>query len=382
MKRTVLITGARAPVALELARSFAAAGFPSHLADSVPSLMVSWSKTVTQVHRYASPRFARAAFRRDVAALVRRLDPVLIVPTCEEVFHLASAAPELGIVDRLFAPDFATLCILHGKSSFSAACAAIGVDTPATRKLTGAELVADAARFARGLVFKPEFSRFATRALIRPSAQAAARLAPTPSEPWAEQDFVDGREVCFYAVSRGGMLTAFSVYEPTWRLDGGASYAFAPVAGEVAARLRAIAARLAADIVHQGQFSCDAIVDSDDRPWLIECNARATSGAHLFGPGPSLAGAMLGEGEATPSARLRYLGPAMRLFGRAAARKSGRDWRGDMAAGEDVIGAIGDAWPPFGALLDSARFQAAAALSGRSLAAQTTHDIEWNGEPL
>jgi hypothetical protein len=72
----------------------------------------------------------------------------------------------------------------------------------------------------------------------------------------------------------------------------------------------------------------------------------------------------------------------MRLFGRAAARKTGRDWHGDMAAGADVIGAPGDSWPAFGALLDSARFQVAATFGGRSLTEQTTHDIEWNGEPL
>ncbi len=381
MTRNVLITGARAPVALELARSFAAAAYAPHLADGAPSLMASWSRAATQVHRYASPRFHKAAFRRDMVALVERLDPVIIVPTCEEVFHLAVAAPELGFADRLFAPDFETLRTLHGKSSFAAACKAIGVPAPATWKLAGADPMPDAAAFARGLVFKPEYSRFATRTLIRASPQAAAQIKPSPAEPWAVQNFVAGREMCFYAVCRAGALTAFSAYEPAWRLDGGASYAFAPVTGEVADRLRDAAAKLA-KLVGQGQFACDAIIDAEGHPWLIECNARATSGAHLFGRGPELARAILGEGEATQSGRLRYLGPAMRLFGRGTAQANGRDWRADMATGEDVIGAPGDGWPVLGALLDSARFQVVAMANGRSLAAQTTHDFEWNGEPL
>jgi NADP-dependent 3-hydroxy acid dehydrogenase YdfG len=33
--RTILITGARAPIALDLARSFAAAGWAPHLVDSI-----------------------------------------------------------------------------------------------------------------------------------------------------------------------------------------------------------------------------------------------------------------------------------------------------------------------------------------------------------
>ena len=122
MKRAALITGARAPVALDLARSFAAAGFDAHLADSIPSALANASSAPTAVHCYARPRIDRQGFRRDIAALVARLDPLLIIPTCEEVFHLAAAAAALGFADRLFAPPLETLRRLHAKSGFAALC--------------------------------------------------------------------------------------------------------------------------------------------------------------------------------------------------------------------------------------------------------------------
>ncbi|MBX7249879.1 MAG: hypothetical protein K1X35_12655, partial [Caulobacteraceae bacterium] len=59
MSRTVLISGASAPVALDLARRFAAAGLAPHLVDSLPSALANASRTPAGVHRWASPRRRR-----------------------------------------------------------------------------------------------------------------------------------------------------------------------------------------------------------------------------------------------------------------------------------------------------------------------------------
>ena len=379
----VLITGARAPVALDLARSFAAAGFEAHLADSVPSAMAQLSHAPAGLHRYASPRRDQAGFRRDLARLVAAMDPVLIVPTCEEVFHLAAAAPALGLADRLFAPAFGTLRRLHGKGAFADLCAELGLTSPETRRLESVAAPNALAAERASLVFKPEYSRAGVRTLVRPSLEALAAVRPSPAEPWCAQRFVAGQEACFYAVAREGRLVAFAAYGPRWQLRGGASYAFEPLETAMGERLRAMAAVLAERVVIRGQFACDAVIDGDGRPWLIECNPRATSGVHLFQPA-ALAQAMLDGAEAAPIDRLRYLAPAMWIFGlpEAIVRGRLRQWRADLARGEDVIGAPADRAPVAGALVDSAAFQLAALAHGRPLAAEMTADIEWNGEPL
>lgn len=386
MVERVLITGARAPAALDLARSFAAAGFEVHMADCAPGLMARLSRTPARVHRYAAPRKEAVRFGQDLDGLVAGLAPVLIVPTCEEVFHLAGLAASRPWRDRLFAPPLETLRRLHLKSAFAAEAAAQGLDVPLTHRITDRAGLLAFADQAADLVFKPDGSRFGTRCLISPQPEELNDLAPSPADPWVVQARVRGEEVSFYAVCRSGQLVAFSAYRSSWRLGGGAGYAFVGLDAAVADRLRSIAERLAAESVGDGQFACDAIVDEAGRPWLIECNPRATSGVHLFDRRPDLALALAGRGEmATPPQGLtRHVAPALWRFGLPEALRQGdlTGWREQRRSGQDVISAPADRAPVLGALIDSVIFSAQALAQGLSLEAAMTADIEWNGEAL
>ncbi|MGZ9099640.1 MAG: hypothetical protein ACXW3O_08055, partial [Brevundimonas sp.] len=86
MAERILITGARAAAALDIARSLRAAGYEAHLADCSPAWTARASRSTGPVHRYASPVARPAAFARDLRDLIARLDPVRIIPACEEVF--------------------------------------------------------------------------------------------------------------------------------------------------------------------------------------------------------------------------------------------------------------------------------------------------------
>lgn len=383
MAERVLITGARAPAALDLARSFAAAGLEVHVADCVANRMARWSRASTRAHRYPSPRSDATGFARRIAALVETIDPLIVIPACEEVFHLA-AQPVL--TNKLFAPPPAVLRRLHSKNMFAVDCAALGLPVPATSRVTTtAELgpfLADAANF----VFKPEYSRFGTHALVGPTAEAVRRIAPSPSAPWAVQSRIRGAEVSFYAASVNSRLVAFSAYRSTWRFRGGAGYAFEPVYPALSGQLLDIAATLAEKLIPHGQFACDVIVDETGTPWLIECNPRATSGVHLFGRAQDLALALLGRRDiqVIGSAKSHHVGPAMWWYGlpEAMRTKRLREWRTQRKAGRDVIGAPRDFAPVFGALADTMAFGARALASRRGLAEIMTADIEWNGEEL
>jgi hypothetical protein len=384
----VLITGARAPAALDLARSFANAGWAAHLADSTPCLMARASRTPQAVHAYAAPAANPARFRLDIARLIESVDPSLIVPACEEVFHLAALArswPDLS--RRLFAPDFETLTVLHSKRRFVEACQALGLRAPTTWPVdTQSELEAQLPR-ARDRVFKREFSRFGDAVLVGPEPEVARRKVTLGgSPPWVAQQRLNGQEVSFYAVCREGRLTAFCAYASEWRDRGGASYVFEPVESSIEAALVLSAETLARALVRNGQFACDAIVDNAGAPWLIECNPRATSGVHLFDRRAGLARAMVAEGPvlAPPDPRARYLGPALWLIGLPYALARGRvaAWRAVRRGGVEVVGAPGDARPRLGALFDSLGFGVRAWTTGRSLTQAMTDGIAWDGQAL
>jgi glutathione synthase/RimK-type ligase-like ATP-grasp enzyme len=380
---TVLITGARAPAALDLARAFRAAGHPAHMADCSPCWTARLSTAPSSVQAYASPVHRPEAFAADIDRLLDTVRPVLVIPACEEVFHLAALARRRpALAGSLFAPPFETLRTLHSKRLFAQACVDQGLPVPETWTLTDPGDLAGLPP-TQSLVLKPEYSRFGVNALIRPEPEALATLPISSERPWVAQRHVAGTEMSFYAVARADRLTAFCAYGSTWRERGGASYAFAPPEARATAILRDLAVTLAARIVHDGQFACDVILDAQGQPWLLECNPRATSGVHLFMRDAALARAFHDD---APRVEPRdppflYLGPAFALFGLPAAIRSRglAEWRTLRREGRDVIGASGDRLPLAGALVDSAAFAARALVSGRSLAAAMTADIEWNG---
>lgn len=380
MPNRVLITGARAPAALDLARSFVAAGWEVHLADSCPCRMAQGAGVAKAVHRYASPRLDVQGFRSDLQFLAQSLEPAMIIPVCEEVFHLAAAAlPDFEA--RLFAPSPQVLDELHSKHRFVEVCERLGISVPKTRRIGGRAELDQVSPEAERLVFKPEYSRFGSKTLIGPSASQLAQISPAVGRAWVAQDRVVGNEVCFHAVAVNGVLTAFAAYRSPWRRPGGVGYAFEPL-DEVAASPLLDAARRLAGFVGAGQFACDAIIDADGRPWLIECNPRGTSGLHLFGGRRELALAITGQADGLVLGRERgHLGLAMWLYGLPEALKQNRlaSWRGERREGQDVIARGGGAVPVLGALIDSAVFSIRAARAACSLEQAMTRDIEWNG---
>ena len=375
----VLVTGARAPVALDLARAFRAAGCDVTLADSVRPFAASLSRPRFQILRLPPPRRAFRAFRdrlRIVAA-----EYALIVPTCEEVFWLAAAADLDGWSDRLFAPAIGPLRNLHSKARFPALAREAGVEAPATWALASA---ADAKRVPLApsrLVLKPEFSRFGSRTIVAPEAGVAAALPVSPARRWVAQERVEGEEYCVWSAMLGGRLVACIVYRPLLRRGRSAAYAFEAVHCPVAVEM---ARRIAARVQGNGQLSYDVIVRPGGAVVPIECNPRSVSGIHLLDGSPELARALLGKSELEPPAAgtIRYLSPAMALMGGPAAladgslARLGAVWRG----GRDSVGRPGDRLPVAGVLLDAARFALMGAARLRGPAGQTTDDIEWNGE--
>ena len=363
----ILITGARAPVTRDLAYALSAAGHDVHLAD------VFRTRTAGRFpwHRYAPPVQAPDGFARDLVKINVDSRPDLVIPLCEEVFHLAELS---GL--PLFAPAPKTLLRLHSKSAFNRWVRGLGLDAPDTE----AAVPQDAERAATS-VFKPEFSRFGVHCLVRPAPDRIAHLAQDRANPWLRQDYIAGDDLCFHAIARNGRIRAFAAYRSDWRTNGGASYYFQPLPPALSQRLLDIATTIVTAGSLTGQMACDLRRDADDRLWLIECNPRGTSGLHLLTHDPEgLANAFLhDEGDGlTASETPVCLGPAMAVFGLPAALRGARvrQWRDDLRRARN---ALGGAAP--GALIDSVVHGFRAAMRGKTLSQVLTEDIEYNGSP-
>lgn len=380
MSQRVIITGARSAVAVDLAREFHRVGYEVHMADCSSAFIARWSKATHSYHRYASPVHQPERFTADINSLVTKIQPQLIIPTCEEVFHLTKPALHHRLQRLLFAPSSEQLHLLHRKDSFMKLCQKAAIGVPESHTLTSSEALATYIGNSEQWVFKPCYSRFGAQALISPSAQTLQHIMPIPQTPWLAQKRIHGQEFSFYAVACEGEVVSFAPYYSQWRLDGGASYAFVPAPSDAAKYMRHVAQQIATALQLTGQFSCDLMQDANGQFWPIECNPRATSGLHLLCGSGALADVILGRGQSAITGGTRYMLPMMALHGLRTQKL--RTWQQTMRSGKDVLGIKEDRLPLLGAMLDAAVFGFNALHQGTSLTQATTADIEWNGEPL
>lgn len=383
----ILITGARAPVALELVRALGLAGHTVYAADSVVPTLAGASCYAAGRLVLPPPRYAPAAFVAALGAAVVRLGVDLLIPTCEEVFYVAWGYAELAERTRLLCEPLADLARWHHKGDFQRRAAALGLATPRTALVSSRkELLAQLPGFPR-YILKPAYSRFATRVITNCGPYAARRplaaCAPTPAQPWLLQEFIEGAAVCSYSIVHSGHVTAHCAYVTPQTAGQGAGTAFVAVDG---AATLAVANALAV-VGFSGQFSLDFIRAPSGEHYLLECNPRATSGAHLIRR-DQLVGGLLDPRQPTwvePPGRRRQLSAL--ALPPAVARALSRPWRRAgwhelvaAARAADVILADGDPLPALAQLALALRFAALSRRRGSGLIEATTDDIEWNGD--
>lgn len=398
----VLILGARAPVAADIARSLAAAGARVVAADAWRWPTARWSRAVARYVRLPAPRTDPAGFAAAVAEIARSEGVDAIVPLCEEGYWLAAlvaARPDLlppGC--RLVAPAAASVARLHDKAAFVATAKHLGLAAPPTRTLASpADVDAVLRAFpAEALVFKPVWSRFATATLVGAPPDVVRRhVRPTQRAPWVAQARVVGRGLCTYSVARDGEVVAHSAYRPEIVYSRAAVVfeAVAHPAAEEWVRRLCAAERLT------GQVSFDFIAGvaapGDDAPRLyaIECNPRATSGAHLWHGGAALGEAMLAAAGLVRSPRevvRPVLGQVAAI--KAAVALAAPHWWRDPALrriavaavqqGHDVFRRGGDIGPARAQPLAVAECIGRAIRSGMGFTDAMTVDMRWDGDEV
>lgn len=391
----VLITGARAPAALEWARLLHAANCRVYVCDSLPAYVSRFSRAAAGAFTVPAPRDGAEAFAAAVTEAVARHRITHVVPTCEEIFYLAQFRERLEEAGAaLFADSLPALLRLHHKLDFIRTAASHGLRVPATHLIeTPADLREALSAWSDRdrVVLKPVYSRFASQVQIgspRPGSghiQTPANLSP--ANPWVLQQYVEGSPVCTYSIVRNGRVLAHAAYEARYRVGLGAAIQFAALDHPGALRW---VRRFAEAERLTGQIAFDFIDGPDGTLFPIECNPRATSGIHLFAPEDGIAEAALRHAEpdreqamiAPPGGRQAMIGFAMAayLLRRRLTWPERRQALRAMRRSRDVLFRARDPWPVLGqgpamlALLRLARKH------GVSLMEASTIDLEWNGD--
>ncbi|HBF30970.1 ATP-grasp domain-containing protein [Rhizobium sp.] len=378
--RTILITGARAPVALHLARLFHHAGDRVVLADTPAHPIAAASKACSTYHRLPPPRFELGSYAKAVSKVLKEERIDVVVPTCEEVFYLGQIWRDQAMIAPLFAPRMDLLMRVHNKHDFIRVAASLGLATPHTTLLQSQDDLEAMRSKSHELVFKPVWSRFASHVLLRPRPKALSRVFPTVDAPWVAQEFIDGDEISVYAVAVRGDIKAFCAYASIYRAGKGAGVCFRPVSDTAA---RSFVQAFVSATNWTGQISFDLMRTKDGDILPLECNPRATSGVHFFTKPEGFATAFFNDGaEILPDfAGAQGVKLAVLLFGLPQALKTGE--MGKFSACLREITELLE-WPndsgPRKAQVRALREIASTAIRQRiSLQKASTRDIEWNG---
>ncbi|MBB3109686.1 putative ATP-grasp superfamily ATP-dependent carboligase [Paenibacillus phyllosphaerae] len=396
---TILLTGGRAPVTLELARSFHAAGHRVLVAESARFHLCRVSRAVARSFQVPPPNPDTEPFLAALESIVTTERVDVLIPTCEEIFYVARGLDRLHPHCKVWAPPIEQLRELHDKWRFVMLAERLGLPTPSTKLIQTREdwlALAAAEPIRESFVLKPAYSRFASQVLFmheEDSLDNRRRMlkdnvsAVSPAAPWVAQRLVHGRHICTYSVAFEGQLIAHSAYPSRYRVGQGASVYFESVEHETSL---AWVRSLVQAIRYTGQIAFDFIEEADGRLYAIECNPRATSGVHLFGTGEGLVTAFLHPSKLTIAGTLltpHASSGAMLTLPMVAAGLGGirsiselRHWRRAFRSARDVVFSAADPRPYAEQLLLLADAWRTSRKRGIKLVQATTIDIEWNGD--
>jgi hypothetical protein len=388
----ILILGARAPVALDLARACARLGVETHLADPLKFPLALGSSSVKKMHRVASPRHAFTQFKNDILNITTQYRITHIIPTCEEAFYLSQMKDDLPTSVKVWVPDFIQMKKLHHKSDFNTWVKELGFVAPKTETFSSAEELHRRLKelASSGMwVLKPAYSRFASKARIGYAWELFSQVPEiivSPENPYLLQECIEGREYCTYAWADEGRLVAISTYHHEFRAGQGAGICFEPVFHP---GIEAWIKNFVSQTQLSGQVSFDFIENTVGKIHPLECNPRSTSGLHLLTPEDAFIRAIIGLETPTEVIRPKtgsraMLGLAMWVYGLPSIRSLTRlkAWSQIMVFSRDCVFSWRDLLPFFTQFLTFGFFFLQAKKLSISELEATTEDIEWNGEPI
>lgn len=358
---SILLTGARAPVTLELCRAFAQQGHQVFLADVTLFPIARWSRFAVRYFRIPAPKQHFNDFAEALQRLVVEHHIDHLIPTCEEAFYVSKLKDQLPC--RVWTSAFELMVELHHKQRFLD-LAKDFFQVPKTYACTEFEDWKN----AKAYVFKPVFSRFGSQVIIGKSEKKCPAPRKNPQD-WIAQERLFGREVCVYSIWKNGKMGGFSAYLPVQRAGKGASVYFE---GFFRQAIFDAVQRFGEHHQFEGQLSFDLMLVGD-KIYVLECNPRSTSGAHLLGA--DLAQCFFSDElivQHPPKARVIWL-----------AWMLSQGWKafGPQATNvEDVIWHPEDKRPAFLQWLSVLELLYLALRYRQSIAAVSTRDIEFNGE--
>ena len=377
-----MILGARAPACLEWARICSGAGWKVVVADSLCLPLSRKSQFVDRYIKLEEPKRHLRQWLDDIILAVSDLKIDIIIPTCEEVFYLSAVADRLSSYCRVFTSAFSLMHDLHHKGKFAESTRGCHIEAPETREIKSQQDLQSITDESNEWVFKPAYSRFASRTRITPSSSDMRDIFVNIQNPWIAQRYIQGKEICSFSVLTKGIVRAHGCYHSPYRVGKGAGIFFQRLNSPEIFRF---VEQFGLATGYTGQVGFDFIQNQAGKLFVLECNPRATSGIHLFrSSGNAFLAALETENAmqvVEPSDDAMMVGAAMMIFGIVRYGNTSQFWK-DLWRGKDVVWDVGDLCPSMMQWIGLVESCYRAVTRRCGLIAASTSDIEWDGDDL
>lgn len=253
--------------------------------------LCSVSRAVTKTFQVAPPNTDIEGWERDILDIIERENVTDLIPTSEEVCHVANLAPRLPDTTRYVGPSAEWIAQWHDKLQFVNYAISRGVTAPSV--YTTADGESRALIRQTECVLKPRRGCSGTEVSFIPPGSTL----PPPSKDMLLQRRVQGNHLYTLSWVDAGEVKATASYRGSTH-SGTVAVGFqsAPTPFSVKQWIE----QFVADTDVTGFLSFDFILDRSGIPWGIECNPRLSSGVHFIDEA-WLGAAVMGEDMGAPS---------------------------------------------------------------------------------
>ncbi len=268
-----LITGARAPAALAVAKNLKRHGHKVYIVDSCRFPVVRGSRYIDGAFQTAKPRFNFANFQKETLDITVENNIDCVLPMTEEIFYISLFKKYFPDDCEVYCDNFTKLLKLHHKVAIMEMAEDCGIQFPSSYRLADIDLL----QFENQLqhyVAKAIYSRFGSSIYLNPNLKIIQKLMKQQQERYILQEKIIGTEYCTYDIAHQGKSVYSVIYQPTFRIPGSASFYFTPVKNTA---IQKFTRQFIKKHQFTGQIGFD-IIENKTGIYLIECNPRANSG--------------------------------------------------------------------------------------------------------
>ncbi|QSJ18443.1 ATP-grasp domain-containing protein [Nostoc sp. UHCC 0702] len=302
--KNVLISGGKMTKALQLARSFHAAGHRVVLLETHKYWLTGhqFSQAVDKFYTVPAPQENPEGYTQALVDIIKQENIDIYIPVTSPVgsYYDSLAKPELSRYCEVFHFDADITQMLDDKYALAETARSLGLSVPKSFQITSAEQVLN-------FDFSGETRKYILKSIPYDSVRrldltklpcatpeetaAFVRSLPiSPEKPWIMQEFIPGKEFCTHSTVRNGELRLHCCCE---------SSAFQVNYENVEnPQILEWVKHFVKELKLTGQISFDFIQAEDGTVYAIECNPRTHSAITTFYDHPQVAEAYLSK-EAT-----------------------------------------------------------------------------------